>query len=101
MLLLRSITTRKLRTFLTVLGVGLALGAMVALLGVSTSLVKQVSAVVSGADSQLTVVQRIPQGLTFGYLGSLPESVVDQLKRMLLETLFAGCLGPLSSESQS
>ncbi len=65
---------------LSVLGVSLSIGATVALLGVSLGLVGQISAVVSEAGSELTVVQQIPRGLTFGYLGSLPEGVVEGLR---------------------
>ncbi len=35
----------------------------------------QISAVVSGAGSELTVVQRIPGGLTFGYLGTMSDEI--------------------------
>lgn len=79
-MLLRNIARRKLRTFLSVLGVALSIGATVALLGVSLGLVGQISAVVSEAGSELTVVQRIPKGLTFGYLGAMPASVIDGLR---------------------
>ncbi|MDR7465271.1 MAG: FtsX-like permease family protein [Armatimonadota bacterium] len=78
-MLLRNVARRRLRALLSVLGVALSVGATVALLGVSLGLVGQVSAVVSEAGSELTVVQRIPRGLTFGYLGSLPESLVGDL----------------------
>ncbi len=79
-MLLRNLARRKLRTFLSVLGVALSIGATVALLGVSLGLVWQISAVVSEAGSELTVVQQIPKGLTFGYLGNLPDSVVEGLR---------------------
>jgi putative ABC transport system permease protein len=78
-MLLRNVARRKLRTFLSILGVGLSIGATVALLGVSLGLVGQISAVVSEAGSELTVVQRIPKG-TFGYLGAMPDSIVDGLR---------------------
>lgn len=79
-MLFRNLARRKLRTSLSVLGVAVSVGATVALLGVSVGLVRQVSAVVSEAGSELTVVQRIPQGLTFGYLGTMPASVVEGLR---------------------
>lgn len=72
-MILRNLSRRKLRTLLTILGVALSIGATVALLGVSLALVAQISAVVSEAGSELTVVQRIPKGLTFGYRGTLPD----------------------------
>ncbi len=81
-MLLRNIARRKLRTFLTVLGIALSVGATIALLGVSLGLVGQVSAVASEAGSELTVVQRLPKGLTFGYLGSLPDSLVEGLRAL-------------------
>lgn len=81
-MLLRNVARRRLRALLSVLGVALSVGATVALLGVSLGLVGQVSAVVSEAGSELTVVQRIPRGLTFGYLGALPESLVQDLLRV-------------------
>lgn len=79
---MRNILRRRLRTFLTVLGVGLSIGATVSFVGISTGMVAQISAVVSEAGSELTVVQRIPRGLTFGYLGSMPAAVVDALAGM-------------------
>jgi putative ABC transport system permease protein len=81
-MVLRNLARRKVRTSLTVLGVALSIGATVALFGISTGLVSQVSAVVSAAGSELTVVQRIPQGLTFGYLGSIPASTVEGLRNL-------------------
>lgn len=78
-MLLRNLARRKLRTLLSVLGVALSIAATVALLGVSLGLVGQISAVVSEAGSELTVVQRIPKG-TFGYLGAMPDSIVDGLR---------------------
>jgi putative ABC transport system permease protein len=78
-MLLRNVARRRLRALLSTLGVALSVGATVALLGVSLGLVGQVSSVVSQAGSELTVVQRIPRGLTFGYLGTLPESLVRDL----------------------
>ncbi len=74
-MLLRNLWRRKLRMFLSVLGVGLSVGATAALLGISLSLVAQVSAVVSEAGSEL-----IPKGLTFGYFGNLPASIVEGLR---------------------
>ncbi len=81
-MLLRNIVRRKLRSLLSMFGVALSIGATVALLGVSMGLVSQISAVVSAAGSELTIVQRIPKGLTFGYLGSVQRSVVDGLRRI-------------------
>ncbi|MDQ7844542.1 MAG: FtsX-like permease family protein [Armatimonadota bacterium] len=75
----RNLLRRKARTALTVAAVALSIGATVALLGISTGLVRQVAAVVSEAGSELTVVQRIPKGLTFGYVGTLPEAMVAEL----------------------
>jgi len=79
-MLLRNIARRKLRTSLSILGIALSIGATVALLGISLGLVGQVSAVVSEAGSELTVVQRIPKSLTFGYLGNMPGEVVEGLR---------------------
>lgn len=79
-MILRNVTRRRLRSLLSVLGIALSIGATVALLGVSLGLVGQVAAVVSGAGSELTVVQRIPEGLTFGYLGALSESLLEGLR---------------------
>jgi len=81
-MLLRNLARRKLRMSLSILGIALSIGATVALLGVSLGLVGQISAVVSEAGSQLTVVQRIPKGLTFGYLGTLPGGVVEALRSL-------------------
>lgn len=53
-----------------------------ALLGVSQGLVGQVEALASGAGSELTVVQRFPRGLTFGYVGTHPGRVVQDLARL-------------------
>jgi putative ABC transport system permease protein len=78
-MLFRNLARRRLRTTLTALGIALSIGATVALLGVSLGLVAQVSTVVSAAGSELTVVQEIPEGLTFGYVGSLPAAVADDL----------------------
>ena len=81
-MLLRNITRRKLRTSLSILGIALSIGATVALLGISLGLVGQVSAVVSEAGSELTVVQRLPKNLTFGYLGNMPGEVVEGLRAL-------------------
>jgi len=78
-MVLRNLLRRKVRTTLTVAAVALSIGATVALLGISTGLVRQVAAVVSESGSELTVVQRIPKGLTFGYVGTLPEPMVGEL----------------------
>lgn len=79
-MILRRLLGRRLRTGLTILGIGLSIGATVALLGISLGLVGQVTAVVSAAGSELTVVQRIAQGLTFGYVGAMPADVVERLE---------------------
>jgi putative ABC transport system permease protein len=81
-MLFRNLARRKLRTSLSILGVALSIGATIALVGVSLGLVGQVSAVVSEAGSELTVVQRIPRGLTFGYLGTMPDGVVAGLREV-------------------
>lgn len=81
-MVLRNLLRRKVRTSLTVAAVALSIGATVALLGISTGLVQQIAAVVSESGSELTVVQRIPKGLTFGYVGTLPEVMVEELAAM-------------------
>lgn len=81
-MVLRNLLRRKVRTVLTVAAVALSIAATVALLGISTGLVRQIAAVVSESGSELTVVQRIPKGLTFGYVGSLPASMAGELETM-------------------
>jgi putative ABC transport system permease protein len=81
-MVLRNLLRRKVRTVLTVAAVALSIAATVALLGISTGLVRQIAAVVSESGSELTVVQRIPKGLTFGYVGTLPEGMAGELMAM-------------------
>lgn len=79
-MILRNLARRRSRSLLSILGVALSIGATVALLGVSKGLVGEISEVASGAGSELTVVQRFPEGLTFGYVGTVPGALVSELR---------------------
>jgi putative ABC transport system permease protein len=78
--ILRNLLRRKFRTSLALVGIAISVGATVTLLGLSQGLVAQITSVVSGPAAELTVMQRIPEGLTFGYVGSVPYALAERIR---------------------
>lgn len=81
-MVLRNLFRRKLRAALSIAGIAVSVAATVTLLGLSQGVIARITAVVSGPGGELTVVQRIPGGLTFGYLGTVPLSAADRIRTL-------------------
>ena len=76
--ILKNLTRRPTRTVLTVLGLTVAIGSMIGLLGVTKNFRSSLSETFEQRRVDLVVVRK---GASFQLNSEIPESVVDQVKR--------------------
>jgi putative ABC transport system permease protein len=77
--ILKNLSRRRVRTSLTVLGLAVAVGSMIALLGVSANVEKSVEAAFDSRRVDLVVMQK---GKPFGLDSDFSEDLVEATRRM-------------------
>src|SRR5687768_9064325 len=97
--ILKNLFRRKIRTALTVLGLAVAVGSMIALLGVSHNVEKSVESAFDVRRVDLVVMQK---GKPLGLDSEFREFFVDQTRAMPeVERTSEGVVGPVNVERDS